>query len=285
MDQAFIDNHIERVLAVEKPAQDARDPVWELVKRYFTPELIGLENASPDKPTLFVGNHTLFALDAAVMHPALYKATGVYTRLLADKMIRFTRYPQMLLKRGVVLADRQVCSALMKSGEHIVVFPGGAREAMTKRGQQYVLDWQDRTGFVRMAIEHGYSITPFCGVGPDDIYDLVVDSDEMLNHRYSPLGPLLRMTGMEDKIRKDFVPPIPRGLMYGALPRPERFYYAFGKPISMKRYAGKEEDLATRKRVQQRVAKAIEGLIDTTIELRDNERQDMGWMRKRLTRF
>ena len=40
-----------------------------------------------------------------------------------------------------------------------------------------------------MAIQHGYNILPFAVVGPDDMYDIVLDAEDILQ---SPVGKLLK---------------------------------------------------------------------------------------------
>ena len=64
----------------------------------------------------------------------------------------------------MVLGSPEYCAALMEAGQHILVFPGGGREVMRRKGEAYQLIWKQRTGFARLAIEHGYDIIPFGSV-------------------------------------------------------------------------------------------------------------------------
>ena len=66
-------------------------------------------------------------------------------------------------------------------------------------------------------------------LGAEECYDIVVDSDELLA---TPLGRLLSRIAP----RTDEIPPLVRGI--GPLPRPERFYFHFGRPIDTRAYAG-----------------------------------------------
>ena len=50
----------------------------------------------------------------------------------------------------------------------MLVFPGSGREVTKRKGEAYKVIWKERTGFARMAIEHGYPITPFASVGPEE---------------------------------------------------------------------------------------------------------------------
>jgi hypothetical protein len=38
----------------------------------------------------------------------------------------------------------------------VLVFPGGGREVTKRKGEAHKVIWKERTGFARMAIEHGY---------------------------------------------------------------------------------------------------------------------------------
>ncbi len=123
----------------------------------------------------------------------------------------------------------------MQQGKHILVFPGGAREAFKNKGEAYELKWEDRTGFVKMAMRHGCTIVPFSAVGAEECYDLVMDSKEILA---SPVGFLLKKMGL----RNDLIVPIATGIGITPLPKPQRFYYQFSKPISTLNYKGLEKD-------------------------------------------
>ncbi len=76
---------------------------------------------------------------------------------------------------GAVLGTRANCAALMRSGAHILVFPGGAREVFKHKGEAYQLIWKERYGFVRLAIEHGYTITPYATAGAEEAFDVLTE--------------------------------------------------------------------------------------------------------------
>src|SRR5262245_35489427 len=66
------------------------------------------------------------------------------------------RLGQFLKSLGVVVGSRERCPRLKEEGAHVLVFPGGGREVTKRKGEACKLIWNERTGFARTAIEHGY---------------------------------------------------------------------------------------------------------------------------------
>ena len=215
------------------------------------PRISGLEHLPRDRPVLAVGNHTLMGvLDVPLLVLGLYEQRGIFLRSLGDHLhFRIPLWRDQLAHFGTVDGTRENCRALMRAGESILVFPGGGREVFKHKGEKYHLIWKERVGFVRLAVEHGYAIAPLAAVGAEECYDIVVDGDELLA---TPLGPLLRRIAP----RPEEIPPLVRGI--GPLPRPERFYFHFGRPIDTRPYAGRQRDAAFCMALRERVRRAIE---------------------------
>ncbi len=199
---------------------------WE---RLLQPAVSGWENIPEDRPLLFVGNHTLFGvLDAPLLWLALYREKGILLRGLGDRLhFQIPGWRELLTRYGVVLADPDVCGQLMQQGETILVFPGGAREVTKRKGERYKLIWKDRRGFARLAAQHQCTIVPFASVGIEDMFDVVLDGDELAA---SPLGSVLERL----HIRKDVLMPLTVGKGPLGLPRLQRLYFHFGPPLQSK---------------------------------------------------
>jgi 1-acyl-sn-glycerol-3-phosphate acyltransferase len=217
------------------------------------PRFLGLERVPRDRPFLLAGNHTLMGvLDAPLLVLGLHARRGVLVRALGDHLhFRIPLWRDLLARFGVVDGTRRSCRALMRAGESILVYPGGGREVFKRRGERYRLLWGDRLGFVRLAIEHGYPIVPVASVGAEECYDIVADGDDLLatalGRRIAALSP-----------RPDLLPPLVRGLGFSLLPRPQRFYFRFGRPIETVRLAGRQHDDAACRAVRERVRRAVE---------------------------
>jgi 1-acyl-sn-glycerol-3-phosphate acyltransferase len=273
----------EDILAFVPPSPEFIERGVRPLARWFDPQFYGLENVDKDSPSLFVGNHTIFGvIDSPLMFSGLYSRTGVYLRSLGDHW-HFTvpGWGDRMREFGTVPGTPENCRTLMEAGQHILVFPGGAREVAKRKGEENRLTWKNRTGFARMAIEHGYPIMPFAALGADDSYTILFDADDF---KESWLGRrLLRNERMARLLRDgDVFMPLVRGLGPTSLPRPERFYFKFGKPISTLPFAGKADSKAAQWELREQVADAIERMMEELKEIRANDKLPL-W-RRVLTR-
>ena len=271
---------IETFLAIEGPDEKTYSRLYGFIKRYFAPTVVGLDNI-PDKPTLFIGNHAMFGLDGLILMPTVYHETGRFLRAMADNAWFQTGTGAKMAGNGMVLGHPQVCSALMEAGCDLLVFPGGAAEANKPADQKYSLVWRERYGFVRMAAQHGYNITPFGMVGPDDWWDHAMEGRDILQSR--PVR-LLQKLGVIGDIREDIVPPLPRGLFNTLLPKPERCFLAFGEPIDVPDCRGRAVSTAIQRSVREQTANSVESLVADMLLLRVQDRHNEGFVRRLLTR-
>jgi 1-acyl-sn-glycerol-3-phosphate acyltransferase len=280
--EAEIDAVIEKCRAVTTVGEMTSERVYALIKRYFAPTVVGLENI-PDEPTLFVGNHSLLGLDGWILIPTLYHETGRFVRTMGDNAwLQIPGVGDRLIKNGMILAHPRACSATMQDGHDLLVFPGGAAEANKTAAQKYSLQWRERYGFVRVAAENGYNVTPFGLVGPDDFYDHWIEGNELLETR---LGRLLTRMGVNtEAMRKDLFPPIPSGLFASLLPKPQRCFLALGQVIEVPDFTGKTVPESVQKSIREKIAGKIDDLIRDMLLLRAQQKQDEGWLRRFLTR-
>jgi 1-acyl-sn-glycerol-3-phosphate acyltransferase len=230
--------------------------------RVTRPKFYGLENI-PDKRVFFVGNHTIYGvLDVGFMLAELWKTHGFATRSLGDfKHWTIPVWSQFTTATGGVPGSPEVAAELMRRGEPLLVFPGGAREANKRRGEKYKLIWKQRLGFARLAIEHDYPIIPFAGVGAEEMLDVVVDDKNPI-HRAASRS-VERVIGMP-------VPSIVRGIGPTPIPRPRRLYFWFGEPIDSGSFSG---DAAGARALRDTVKREVEGGIDFLLSERAAQRR------------
>ena len=271
---------IEQFLAIEGPNEKSFKRLNGFIQRYFSPTVVGLENI-PDEPTLFIGNHAMFGLDGMILMPTVYHETGRFVRALADNAWFQTGTGEKMAASGMVLGHPEVCSALMEAGHDLLVFPGGAAEANKTAEEKYSLVWRERYGFVRMAAQHGYNITPFGMVGPDDWWDHAIEGRDLLNSR--PVK-LLQKLGVIGEIREDLMPPLPRGLFNTLIPKPERCFLAFGEPIEVPDCRGKKVSMAVQKSVREQTAGSVEELVGDMLKMRARNKHKESAVRRLLTR-
>lgn len=232
--------------------------LYRPLKAYFDPVFRGMENVSSDQPALYVGNHTIFGLTDGPLYGAeFYLEKDVFLRTLVDDMHRSIPVSRgVMTDYGAVYGSREHCAALMDQQQHILVFPGGTREVCKKRDELYTLVWKQRYGFVKMAIEHGYPIIPIAGIGGDDLYDIRVDSNDVMT---SPVGDLLHFTGLDQRLFKDgeHIPPLATGIGLTPIPKPGRIYYQVQPPIHTTDHAGRSDDRAVLQEVRAQVEASL----------------------------
>src|SRR5271157_4682586 len=190
----------EAILACQPPPL-AMLRLWLAPARaWHQPSFIGVELVDPSRPTLFVGNHTLYGVqDVPHILYELQRVHGIFPRTLADRLhFAFPVWRDLLTAVGCVKGTRENCETLMRDGQHIMVFPGGGREVFKRRNEAYQLIWKERIGFVQLAAAFGYTIVPFASLGGDDSLHIVEDADAIMN---SPIGNLLRAFGADKYLK------------------------------------------------------------------------------------
>lgn len=202
---------------------------------YFQPEHVGLNHLSANKPGLYVSNHTLLGItDGPLYIPKLYQEKNIYMRVLVDNMHKsLPLWRSILTDLGAVTGSREHATELMDQKQHILVFPGGANEVCKTKDGVYQLDWKDRFGFVKLAIENEYPIIPIASLGGDELYDIVADKNDLQD---SKLGTWLKNEGILDKYFKggEIVPPLVKGIAGTIVPKRKKIYYKFCKAIETK---------------------------------------------------
>ncbi|MEP5766018.1 MAG: lysophospholipid acyltransferase family protein [Halieaceae bacterium] len=276
-----LSRHIERALAVDGP----RGPMFELsypiLRRLFKPQLLATANI-PQEPCLFIGNHSLFAMDGMVLGPVLFHEQGRFLRGLGDKFLWHSFTEEYLLGQGAAIGHPQVCSALMEHGADLMVFPGGAHEATKTQEQRYTLQWRERYGFIRLAAKHNYPIVPMAIMGPDEFFDHAIEGRDLPD---TALGQLLARMGLiSDDTRRDMLPPLPLGALGLPLPKPQRCYIQFGEPVRPVQSRGRPPGKQKLRQYRDQVGGQIEAMLQELMALRDEDRNQQGWLRALLTR-
>ncbi|MEZ5504049.1 MAG: lysophospholipid acyltransferase family protein [Halioglobus sp.] len=280
-DEAALRHHIDRALAVQAPDGLDVEITYRLVKSVFRPMILGAGNI-PQRPCLFVGNHSLFALDGAILTPLFLRELHRFPRAMGDKFLFSNRYiADFLLTNGLVMGHPDVCTALMEDGQDVLVFPGGAHEAVKPASQLYELQWKERYGFIKLAATHGYTIMPFGLVGPDDFYGHLMEGQALPG---STLGRLLSRLGLlTDDIRSDILPPVPVGSLGTLFPKPQRCFLGFGRPVNLARYKGKTLSKKTLQTIRARVAGEIEAQLADLLVTREQHKGEDSLLRRILT--
>ncbi len=267
-------------LDFDPPSLEFIENIAGPMRKYFTPEFFGFDNLDKDKPALYVTNHSVFGVTDGVLFGAkAYKENGIFFRSLVDDMhYKIPYWKDVNPQLGFVKGTRENCSALMKAGEHIIVYPGGGRETMKLKGEKYKLTWKNRLGFVRMAIMHGYDIIPVTQVGGDDAYDIIADKNDIMN---STLGKYLKDTDFVKETLKngEYIPPIGKGLLFTPFPKPVKLYWKVGERIETKHYNKRHDKDENLWELRNQVELAMDKMFIELLEYRKND-PSIGFFRK-----
>lgn len=209
----------------------------------------------PAGAALLVGNHSPLAVDTGLLIHALYREHKRVARALGDRML-FKNPVGRLMARSVagVEGNPENARALLQHGEWVLVYPGGAREALRESGERYRLNWEGRYGFARTALDAQVPIVPVACIGADDLFTEMVDKETM---RSSFVG----------KLAAQFLDPAYIPPLYMPKLRPTQFHYFFGEPIPPVAGASGRDESVVRAH-QQRVKEALELLVERGRKIR-----------------
>ncbi|CAM6043222.1 unnamed protein product [Sphagnum compactum] len=234
----------------------------------------GLSNIPTDRPVLFVGNHLYFGVELSLIVGELLKQRNLLVRGLAHPFLFKTGIEEELQEPsmtdlyrtfGAVPVSGKVMFKLMKNGYSTLLYPGGAREALHRKGETHKLFWPEKSEFVRMAARFGCTIIPISSFGEDEILDVVLDLNDL---RRIPFGErlLIALPQIRTEAQGEVADqPIHFPFLFPKL-NPGRLYFLFGKPIYT---AGRREELQDREKsailyehVKSEVARGLDYLRD-----------------------
>ncbi|WOL16464.1 hypothetical protein Cni_G25251 [Canna indica] len=226
----------------------------------------------PDKgPVLLVGNHMLVGLDLLPIYENFFKEKKVVLRGMGHPFL-FSKINEKPRKEisftdafsvfgGLPVTPLNIYR-LFSMGSFILLYPGGAREALHHKGEEHKVIWPNQPEFVRMAARFGATIVPFGVVGEDDLLELVLDYNDMRNIPFVNDW-LKNMNQDVVKLRSDADDEVSNQQLFVPvfLPKiPGRLYYLFGKPIETQGM-----DIVNDKKkvtdVYLRVKSEVEGII------------------------
>jgi len=226
VDMERLVNEPNRVRALKKAifgVADGLAPLIDLCRIYVD----GLGNLPRDGRFLLVGNHTVFGLAEMVLIPYFVnRELGVRVRGLASSQIADVKgvARDVVEAAGAVLGHPDTCAELMRQGETLLVFPGGGRDMVKFKGENYQLQWERRSGFARLAVANNYPIVPVGLVGGDDVYHSLIERGSFWERTSRGIGE--RVHGLSG-----VGTPLVRGAGPTLIPRPRRMYLRFAQPI------------------------------------------------------
>ncbi|GER46819.1 esterase/lipase/thioesterase family protein [Striga asiatica] len=235
-----------------------------------------------DGPVLYVGYHMMLGLELVPLVSRFWRERNILLRGMAHPMI-FTKLREGKLPAlsaydtfrtmGAVPVSAPNFYKLFSSNSHILLYPGGMREALHRKGEEYKLFWPERSEFVRMAAKFGAKIVPFGSVGEDDFGHLLLDYDDLMRIPYFK-NEIEDLTDEAVKLRSEAAGEVANQDVHLPIIMPKvpgRFYYLFGKPIETQ---GREEELKCREKGHElylQVKSEVEKCLAYLKEKREND--------------
>jgi 1-acyl-sn-glycerol-3-phosphate acyltransferase len=139
-----------------------------VLKTYFRSEVRGLDSFPPGG-ALVVANHSggMFPMDVPIFSVDFYEKFGygrpVYT--LSHDILFMGVTGSFFRRTGYIRANPKNAAVALRSGGVVVVFPGGDYDAYRPTFSENVIDFNNRKGYVRTAIEAGVPIVPAVSIG------------------------------------------------------------------------------------------------------------------------
>ena len=157
---------------------DERDPdfirerlplLWLLATLWYRGEVRGLGNVPDDGPVLLVGNHsggnmTPDTLVLTLAFSAYFGAERAFYQLAHNLVLSMPGLGD-LRRFGTVAASPANARKALDSGAALLVYPGGDYEVHRPSWQRNRVDFDGRTGFIRLALEQNVPLVPVVSIG------------------------------------------------------------------------------------------------------------------------
>jgi 1-acyl-sn-glycerol-3-phosphate acyltransferase len=233
-----------------------------ILSQWFQPTIEGVENIPAEGGALLVTNHGNFGLDLAVLIGLIHERAGRVLRSLGDRVVFATPiFRDLAHDMGNLEGKPETTVRLLQDDQLVLVYPGGAKEALSAPDDAYRLQWEGARGFIRTALRAQKPVIPVAGIGNEELYVQVVSKDRV---RESRVGRIIA-----ELLGEKYVMPIYMGL--GMLPFPTELHYLVGEPIHLPygpEAADEEEIVAA---LHRQVTEATQKLIYRGLDQRDKE--------------
>jgi len=137
---------------------------------YFRCEVEGMQHLPSDGPAIVFGNHcgSTYTVEGAMLAVAMLRRLGPEHPLYFLAHRAFFDVPklgELLLRLGVVNANREVSGRILARNGKVMVFPGGDRDSHKPFTERHRVDFFGHTGFIRLSLTERVPLVPFVHVG------------------------------------------------------------------------------------------------------------------------
>jgi len=240
--------------------------LWLVASIWFRGEVRGLGNIPDHGPVLLVGNHSggNMTPDTIVFTLAFSTYFGVERPFyqLAHNLVLSMPALSQLRKFGTVAASQANARKALQSGAALLVYPGGDWEVHRPSWQRNRIDFEERKGFIRLALEQDVPIVPVVSIGGQETALFLTRGDRLA--RLLALDRMFRLKVLPISVSLPWVLNI--GDMLGHIPLPAKITIETLPAIDLRAEFGPSPDLAD-------VYEHIIGLMQDTLDVLAAERR------------
>jgi 1-acyl-sn-glycerol-3-phosphate acyltransferase len=173
-------------------------PKMELFASYFGAEVRGMDRV-PKSPVLLIGNHSgaVVTPDTSAVYAAWYRSRGFDDPLMGlafDAIFGIPGWQQLMRKIGQMPASMDNAQAALSDGCSVLLYPGGAYEVFRPWRDRNRIVFNERKGFIRLALKAGVPVVPVVGHGGHETTIVLTRGER-----------LAKLLGL-DKLRMDGAP-------------------------------------------------------------------------------
>ncbi|MEA2211485.1 MAG: hypothetical protein QOF83_1433 [Solirubrobacteraceae bacterium] len=231
---------------------DERDPdfirerlplMWLMASLWYRGEVRGLGNVPDSGPVLLVGNHSggNMTPDTVVFTLAFNTYFGVERAFyqLAHNLVLSMPGLGSLRKFGTVAASPQNARTALEAGAALLVYPGGDYEVHRSSWEGNRVDFDQRKGFIRLALQQNVPIVPVVSIGGQETALFLTRGERLA--RLFALDRLFRLKVLPISLALPWGVNV--GDMLGHIPLPAKITVETLPPIHLRDEFGPEPDL------------------------------------------
>src|SRR3954466_14864258 len=232
---------------------------WLISSIWFRGEVRDMERIPEQGPVLLVGNHSggNITPDTIVFTLAFNTFFGVERPFyqLAHNLVLTSPVGPYLRKFGTVAASHENARKALECDAAVLVYPGGDWEVNRPSWEANRIDFANRKGFIKLALDAGGPSVPIVSVGGQEPAIFLSHGDRLA--RLLRLDKLLRLKTLPVNLSLPWILNV--GDFLGHLPLPAKITVQVMKPIDLRERFGPEPDVD---RIYEEVTTTMQGQLD-----------------------
>ena len=254
---------------------DERDPdfirerlplLWLAATVWYRGEVRGLGNIPDEGPVLLVGNHSGGNMmpDTLILTLAFNAYFGAERPFyqLAHNLVLSMPWLADLRKFGTVAASPDNARKALDAGAALLVYPGGDHEVHRPTSQANRIDFDDRQGFIRLALDRDVPLVPVVAIGGQETA-LFISRGEWLA-RLLRVDRMLRLKVMPISLSLPWILNV--GDFLGHIPLPAKITVEVLPAIHLRERFGEDPDV-------DEIYRHVTGLMQDTLDALAAERR------------